>query len=320
MSNIGGRGRFMRLYNIYYICKLCEPVLNEVKYEKVDYSNGKCSYKIIGWGAEKRALKTLSNIKCLSEPVKSLYATLNPYEVDEEAPTISAGTYGAFVHAQTHVYTSVNTIISLYESLDRGESQSGIDVKIPACNTLKEYMGYLKDIDFIFTQCPFLLNSEEKIQFDNVDVGSQWLTFIVVSSGAFYVLNNLAKLVQKAIALKSNYVVLKQQEEELEAMRQKNKIGQEMIEIFEQMKRSPYEKAVTELEEETGIKLENGEDRGKVTKSLEKLSGMLVSGVEIYSSIETPKEVKVLFPVQEELSQLPDGILKLIEEKENTVQ
>lgn len=319
MSNIGGGGRFMRLYNIYYICKLCKPTIMALKTDVSD-SNGKRFYALNGWGAEKKVLATLYGIECLRESIKNVYSTLNPYEVEMDKPSLSSDTYEKFIKAHRALIASVNTVISLYESLDRGESQTGIDVKIPSCNSLKEYADYLKDIDFIFTQCPLLLNSDEEIRFNSVDVGSQWLTFFVVSGGAFYILNNLAKLVQKAIALKSNYVVVKQQEEELEAMRQKNKIGHEMIEIFEEMKRNTYEKAAAELEEETGIELENGEERGKLTKSLEKLSGLLVKGVEIYSSIETPKEIKVLFPAQEELSHLPDNIIKLIEEKENIEQ
>ena len=39
--------------------------------------------------------------------------------------------------------------------------------------------------------------------------------------------------------------------------------------------------------------------------------------VELYSSIETPKEIKVLFPFEKDTAILPDNITKLIEEKED---
>lgn len=38
----------------------------------------------------------------------------------------------------------------------------------------------------------------------------------------------------------------------------------------------------------------------------------LHKGVEIHSSIETPKEIKVLFPLQKDTAVLPDNILKLM--------
>lgn len=43
---------------------------------------------------------------------------------------------------------------------------------------------------------------------------------------------------------------------------------------------------------------------------------LMDKGVEIYSSIETPKEIKVLFPVDKDTAILPDNITKLIEDKE----
>ena len=36
-------------------------------------------------------------------------------------------------------------IIDLYELLELGGSSAGIDVKIPKCDSLKEYMDYLKE-------------------------------------------------------------------------------------------------------------------------------------------------------------------------------
>ena len=51
-------------------------------------------------------------------------------------------------------------------------------------------------------------------------------------------------------------------------------------------------------------------------RCLEKLSIWMNKGLQIYSSIEAPKEVKDVFPEQQDLSFLTDDIQKLIEEKE----
>lgn len=55
----------------------------------------------------------------------------------------------------------MTVIVNLYESLDTREAQQGIDIKIPSCESFKEYIQYMKDIDFIFSQCPFISQSDE---------------------------------------------------------------------------------------------------------------------------------------------------------------
>ena len=69
-----------------------------------------------------------------------------------------------------------------------------------------------------------------------------------------------------------------------------------------------------ELQNELG-KLNDGEEKDKVGKSLEKLAYWMDKGMQIYSTIEAPPEIKDLFPEQEELSFLTDDIQKLIEMK-----
>lgn len=57
------------------------------------------------------------------------------------------------------------------------------------------------------------------------------------------------------------------------------------------------------------------EEKTKLEKSLEKLSDLVDKGLEIHTSIETPKEIKVLFPFVETQKTLPDNLLKYIEDK-----
>ena len=64
--------------------------------------------------------------------------------------------------------------------------------------------------------------------------------------------------------------------------------------------------------------MKDGEERGKVEKTLEKMVLLIDKGVEIYSSIETTNEVKALFPTNENNPILPDNIVKLLEKKEDT--
>lgn len=235
--------------------------------------------------------------------------------IDKVAPDVTNSVADNFLNALNDLKVAAGTIVSLYESLELGESTSGIDVKIPECDSLKEYMEYLREVDFIFTQCPYLLSDEEEIKFKNVDVGSQWLTFALITAGTFGVLNNLAKIVEKAIAIKSHMLLLRQQEEMLETMKLKNEATQETLDVFRKMKRIAMEDSVKDLESELG-ELQDGEERGKVEKTLEKLCVLMDKGVEIYSSIETPNEVKALFPMSDNNPILPDNIVKLLEKKD----
>ena len=103
-------------------------------------------------------------------------------------------------------------------------------------------------------------------------------------------------------------------DEILKTMQSKNEATQETVDAFKKMKKITYKQYVDELQNELG-RLENGEEEGKVAKSLEKLANLLDKGVEIHTSIETPKEIKVLFPFVETQQTLPDSLLKYIEDK-----
>lgn len=310
------RGMFMRLYNIYYLCTSCLPALEKTKTIEVKSGGVIVGWRIEGWNECKIALSELYKISCLQEYVERTFNTLINIERNQSIPNVSTDTGRRFANELRNLCHATNTIIRLYQSMELGDSQVGVDVKIPKCDSLKEYMYYLKEIDFIFTQCPYLLSDEEEIKFNNVDVGSQWLSFFVAAAGTFGILNNLAKLVDKAIAIKSHLITLRQQEEMLETMKIKNDIMEETVDVFKQMKQKLLNDCVSDLESEIGG-LKDGEERGKVGKSIEKLSMLIDKGVEIYSSIEAPNEVKVLFPANDNNPILPDNIIKLLEDKSN---
>lgn len=306
----------MRLYNIYYVCKSCLDALENVKSREQRIGSSLSGYYIDGWRDCDIALNELYKISCLQEYVENTYNSLNIIQKAQATPSVSVDAGRKFMNELGNLHNSVKTIIRLYDSMEIGESKVGIDVKIPKCESLKDYMNYLKDIDFVFTQCPYLLDSEEEIKFNNVDVGSQWLSFFVATAGTFGILNNLAKLVEKTISIKSSILALKQQEEMLETLKLKKEATEETIGVFKKMKRITMEGYVKELEADIG-ELKDGEERGKVEKTLEKMATLIDKGVEIYASIETPNEVKALFPANENNPILPNNIIKLLESKDN---
>lgn len=307
----------MRLYNVFYICKSALPGIKEMSISEL--SNDNNVVLVRNWKNCKTSLDILKSIECFDEKITALYKFLDwratAYDGDMRLPPADRRMFEKYIFEVTY---AVETLINLCDSMEMGKADSGIDVKIPKCNSLKEYMNYLKDIDFIFTQCPYLLHEKEEVRFNNVDVGSQWLTFAVVGiTGSFYILNNLARIIQEVIAFKSNILICKQQEEFLKEYQQKHEIMDETIAVFKKMKQDVMDKCVSDLENDIG-ELKDGEERDKVKKAIEDLAVLIDKGVEIYSSIETPKEIKVLFPFEKDTAILPDNLLKMIEDKGNS--
>lgn len=126
-------------------------------------------------------------------------------------------------------------------------------------------------------------------------------------------------MVDAAIKIQSHVVTVKQQEEQFRSMEQKNELTSELIDAFRKVNKSLVNSAVHELEPGLGS-LDNGEEIDKVGRSIEKLADWMNKGLQIYSTIDAPKDVRDLFPPQEEQSLLNDDVIKLIEQKENGEQ
>lgn len=303
----------MRLYNIYYTCKMIYNDLENLHIETTPTE----AKRIISWESYKQALLTLFSFDFIKEDAKATYNVLNPIELEQTQPVIGNKTYNKLIEKNKILLSKIKAVIDLYESIKDGVSQCGFDIKIPPCTSLKEYIGILKDIDFILNQCPYLKCETEKIQYKGTDVGSDWITFAIIVSGAtstgFFILNQLASLMNKAISLKSNKRILDMQEENYKSMQLKNEITQEVLDGFYKMKKIIFEQYIDELQEELG-EIADPEEKTKLEKSLEKLSELINKGLEIHTSIEAPKEIKVLFPFAEQQQLLPDNLLKYLED------
>lgn len=309
----------MRLYSTYYICRNLLETLMRVDFKRdLIYTQ---IYTIPNWKGYKEALMALRKIPLFTKEADDIYEMVPVFQREKEVPTIDDSIATKLKAKNENLYNRVTTIIELYESMNLQQTKHGIDVKIPECSELKEYINYLKELDFVFTQCPYLLSKDEKIEFDTVDVGSNWLSFVVIVSAgasvAFYILNNMAILLEKAIRLRSHYNNVKQQEESLKIAKKRTELAEAEVEIFQTLKKHYMKEMLDELKEEISP-LNDGEEEGKVEKSLEKLIGLMDKGVEIYASLDTPKDVQVLFPAIDEANCLPENILKYIEDKNQT--
>lgn len=305
----------MRLYNIYYLCKQYVSEVENVTVTEYRKTGGN-EYGLYNWVSYKETLQVIRQIDCLSEYVKQLYDMVPVFVREDAEPKIDGNTKNRILSAKDIIVEKMETIIELYESMQLKETSKGIDVKIPPCDSLSEYISYMRDLDFIFEHCPFLQHSDGKIKFSTVDVGSQWISFVIAGSAAVYILNNLALLIDKAIQIKSHLISLRQQEEVLKSQKIGNQQLESACEIFESLKKYYVSEAEKEIENENPENaLKDGEERGKAEKSLEKLSGLMEKGVEIYASIDNKQEVQVLFPALSEKIELPDNIIKYLEDK-----
>lgn len=305
----------MKLYNAYYICKNCiEDLRNITVEEKKTANRNETTYVLNNWGKIINSLEIISEIVYLKENVDKVYYSVPALSRTKEAPVVSASVKNEVIKHIKVLIDKVQVIIDLYETIDEKEKDLGVDIKIPKCDSLEEYINCLKDINFVFTQCPYLIDQESKLEFRGTDVGSIWLTFAVIGTGTL-ILNNIAKLIDSAIKIKSHWTTYKQQEEMLETMKQKNEIGDDVIEVFKKMKSQCLQECAESVEAELG-QLKDGDEQGRLKKSLEKLSILLDKGVQIYSSIDAPKEIQALFPEVEENKAITEKIMGFLEKKE----
>lgn len=309
----------MRLYGMYYICK---QYIDKVSAMKVDTktANGSTVYSISSWQEKSHILNELGQIPFLHDNAKKLYQSIPIIYCDSNNFEISKGMYQNYMSARNDLLVAMKTVINLYEQLNPNSTDKtdlGFDVKLPQFNSVGEFAKCLEDLDFIINQCPYLRQEDSEIKYGSVDVGSTWLTFLIVGATATTILTNFGKIADMAIKVKSHFVTLKMQEEYLHSLKIKNEVLSDVYDTFQQLSNKIKEDAVSELETELHP-LSDGEERGKVGKSLEKLSYWMDKGMQIYSSIDAPKDIKNIFPEQAEMNFLSDDIMKLIEAKKDT--
>lgn len=307
----------MRLYNTYFLCKNYIDRIRELSWGKKEYNNTEeYDLRLNHWKDITSYLETLEKIDILKENVEAILKNKYSYDENKNALYMTLNIANEIKENHRVLISKMETIIALYESLNIKSTKDGVDIKIPECSSFKEYIQFVKDIDFVFCQCPLISQCDEEIVFNAVDVGSMWLTFFIkAEAGSHIILNALAKMSDIALKIRLNTLVIKQQEEILEMMRKRNEISAEIIDGFKKMKKVMLDEAVSELEQQCNVNISDPEDRDRAARSLETLAVLIDRGVEIYSSIDAPKETKDLFPFKEDMPIISEELQSLIGEK-----
>lgn len=303
----------MKLYNVYRLCK--QNVDFFYKNHIIDKGNG--INTIESWEEIQRRFGKLSKIPVFKKDIETYLKTVPSIEREEEEPKISSKLASKLSAQEIDIYNKIYNIIELYESmgLNDEDNSNAIDIKLPACEDLDEYISYLKDLNFIFSQCPFLQRDGEVIKFGSVDVGSNWLKLTITAASISVILTNTASLLDKALALRSHYITIQQQEEMLRSMQIKNELAEEQVRTFKQLKDAGMEIVIQRLEKDHGIQLDP-EERDKTERILDKLILFLDKGGEIYASLDAPEDIQLLFPEIQGDLELPENIIKYLEDKE----
>lgn len=314
-----GVNQKMKLYNVYRICKQNIDYFEKPNLTKQVVENNNVIFQLENWTEYKEKLKNLRRLPILKNYIDNYFDIIPIFIIEKEIPAVSAAMASQLELIRKNICNRMETIIDLYEGMNIGEGGNGIDIKMPPCDDLKDYILYLKDIDFIFTQCPFLQCENEILKFESVDVGSNWLKFVVTSATTCMILNNTAALVDKALILRSHYISIQQQEEMLKSIQLKNELTSAQIETFNLLRKSYVDAAISSLENDCG-KIDNPEERDKAERALEKLEILLEKGCEIYATLDSPEETQALFPEIQGNLELPDNIMSYLEDKKGNVE
>ena len=297
----------MRLYGMYYTCKKHIEYVKNMKVTNKTTARD-ATWSIKSWAERSKVLNELAKMKPLRTPAREVYEAIPVVYRDQDEFDISGTVKDRFVAARGKLIVAMETVIDMYETINPKnviDEDYGFDIKMPE----------FEDLDFVMKQCPYLNDKDGQIKYGSIDVGSTWLTFIIVGVGATTVMTNLAKIVDIAIKIKSHITTVKMQEEALRSVEIRDEIAAEVLDAYKKANRILTQNSVAELERELG-ELKDGEEKDKAGKTLEKLGYWMDKGMQIYSSIDAPVEIKDVFPLQQETNFLSDDLIKLLENKE----
>lgn len=307
----------MKLGDIYKLCKKNYDKIEGCGIEWRD--NRKQPYFVRNSRSVLNACKELEELSYFKGSAIELRKSIQEAMLYEKSSRFDVELANEIEDKRDRLKALLKCIIDMYEEMGiQPKEIIGMDIKFPVTGNFSDFRKSIDELDFVFTKCPFFQDENEKLQFDSVDVGSFWMTFAVVGSvivGGSVLLNNIAAFIDKCIILRSHYLTTEKQKIEIE----KSKIEQKEKEIYvsrlDDIYKIMVDNAISELEEITKCVLKDGEERGRVEQSIEKVGKLIDKGMQIYATIDSPEETKVLFePLQMHYLDVSSK-LKLLEDK-----
>ena len=299
----------MRLQEVFYICKKVHTVWPEPIFEERKAS-ANTSYQVLKNTDEIVAvLSELEVISSLSGTIADIRKISVYLGVLPGQASFDGGMKNTFLKQYSLLKTQVLTIVELFESMNYAQTSEGFDVKLPPQITLAELSRCTKDLDTIFSGCPFLAKAEGTIAFSAVDVGSVWLSFVIGGVAVAGILKMIADIVDKALRIRSHYLTTKEQEERVRSLNLGNEVLEQQKEINETVAKKLLDQVTNELAKDYDIS--EPEEIGRIKHSVDLLSQWMSKGMEIYAAIQAAPEVKAVFsPIEQQT--LPMETIKLL--------
>ena len=307
----------MRLRNIYV---LCNENLEKVEAIKGTVSASNSSYTMVsGWDSFLEAYSKIKEIAFLNKDISNLISSVPEIYHHQNKFSVTNTEWNRINLNKSKLVASMINVIDLYESMGlNAEEQMGLDIKLPKCEDFFDFKKCIDELEFILYKCPFFKIEGEDLKFKSLDVGSMWLNFLVigVSIGATSILlNNIAAFLDKCIAVRSHKVTVAQQELQLQSMTMEEEQKEHLLKGIQQIYQAQVDVIISELEKETNVDLRDGEERGVVSQAFDKANALIDKGLQIYSTIDSPKEIKALFePIEMKYLSISEN-LKMLEEK-----
>lgn len=134
----------MRLYNTYYICKQCRDIIMQLEFRIKSTLSERVGvypeYEIKNWKSYKEALFAIKQISILSHDVDEFYKIIPAFVREDKEPQIDRTAKERLVKIKICIVCKLDVIIELYEDINGLDNENGIDVKIPPCESLRQYI------------------------------------------------------------------------------------------------------------------------------------------------------------------------------------
>ena len=302
----------MRVHEMFYLVNTALETWVEPSFSERKVGSEVVSYSCQNAGKIVSLLNPLMPFPIIKEHINTIYSTHDTFY--KGAPgALTKDEKNKIAVSMQKIKSILLTIQSMCEALGVELDSCGFDIKLPPNMALSELSECTKDLNHVFTQCPLLHSDDEQIQFRGVDVGSMWLTFAIIGAGsatAFYILKNIAAMVDSILVIRSHAAVCKQQEELVRQAKLKNDMLQTIVDANKQAIKTLTRKAAEELAAENN--LTSNDDIAHIEGSLNKLKEWIDKGLEVYAAVDAPKEVKAVFSPLE-MQSLPDFEVKGLE-------
>lgn len=310
----------MRLEEIYYICNRWQNILSDInkdlnsvlRDEKVDLRS---IFQEIG-PKFKIILTEIGRIDILKPQVAELIHYIEYGKSLNKPADVFYSQEAEFKRFNTKLQRllyDIMLISSLCKSLGYKAYKEGevrFCVKVPQNSELLDFSKNISEFNVILNQCPILQSNDSQIKLKKVDIGSVWMDFVIVGTGAVMLLNKLAAFVDHAIAIWSHKKTLDQQIQQFKKMQLDNCLIENMINTHDEITKTIVKKVSSELISDNMT----SEDAARMDMCFEKMMNLFDKGLEIHEAIEQ-RSVKPLFPVAEQWKQLQSKDIELLENR-----